>query len=152
MTDRLIGKLLVQRGAMTLSQVQRVLEHQESSRLPFGKLAHEMFGVDPRDIAHAWAEQVGYFCQHVDLACEHNQSTPLALITARQAWTGHILPLRYEGDELVVATTVTDLPEAEALLSQKTDAEIRFVIAHTRQLEQYIIQRYQIVSVEKTGT
>jgi hypothetical protein len=47
-----------------------------------------------------------------------------------------------------VATTITDLPEAGALLRQRTDQPLGFVIADRRQLEQFIVKRYQIVAVE----
>lgn len=148
MSDKQIGMLLVQRGVLTHEQVDRILDLQQQQHKPFGKLARELFHVDDLEIWSAWAEQVGYFCQHVDLACEPNDPAVLELVLPREAWALHILPLRHELGELVVATTITDLPEAMALLNQRLDKPIRFVVPDRRQLEQYIIRRYEIVSVE----
>ncbi len=151
MSDHRIGMLLVHRGAMSVAQVNQVLNHQQQVDQPFGKLARDMFGIDERDIASAWAEQVGYICQHVDLACEPNDPGLLDLVTAADAWSAHVLPLRYEKHLLVAATTVTDLPNALRKLLPHLDHDPRFVIAERRQLERYIIERYGIVSVERAG-
>lgn len=148
MSDKKIGRILVQRGVLREEQAQAILRAQQSEHKPFGKLAWRMYHVDERDIWSAWAEQVGHFCQHVDLACEPNDPAVLDLIEADQAWSLHILPLRIDLGELVVATTITDLPEAMALLDSRTDRTIRFVIPDRRQLERYIIERFEIVSVE----
>jgi len=148
MSDKLIGHILVQRGVLRDEQAQAILRQQENTRQPFGKLACRMYNVDERDIWSAWAEQVGHFCQHVDLACEPNDSSVLDVIDSADAWSLHILPLRYELGELVVATTITDLPEAMALLQSKQVGTIRFVIPERRQLERFIVERYEIVSVE----
>lgn len=149
MSDRKIGMLLVQRGVLSESQVQLILERQKQLHKPFGKIAHEQFGVDERDVWAAWAQQVGFFCQHVDLACEPNDPATLDVIDAQHAWQHHALPLRYESGELVVATTITDLPEAMTLLQRTLGhgSPVRFVIPDRRQLEQFIIKRYRIVSV-----
>lgn len=143
--------LLVHRGAMSRAQVEQVLDRQQDVHAPFGKLAHEMFGVDERDIANAWAEQVGYICQHVDLACEPNDPAVVDMISAAEAWASRVLPLRFENQQLVAATTITDLPLALAALLPQLEADPRFVVAERRQLERFIVERYGIVSVEKAG-
>ena len=148
MSDKRLGRLLVQRGVLQEDQVAAILDEQAHRHKPFGKLAHEMYQVDERDIWSAWAEQVGYFCQHIDLATEPNDPAVLELIDAREAWGCHMLPLRIELGELLVATTITDLPEAMALLQQRVETPVRFVIPERRQLERYIIERYSIVAVE----
>jgi hypothetical protein len=148
MSDRLIGTILVQRGVLRQEQASAILRRQEELHQPFGKLAYQMYNVDERDVWSAWAEQVGHFCQHVDLACEQNDPQVIDLISAQQAWSTHMLPLRQEMGELVVATTITDLPEAMTILQKQVEQPIRFVIPDRRQLEQYIIERYGIVAVE----
>jgi len=148
MADKRIGQLLVERGVMSAEQVRQVLELQRKVRKPFGKLAVDLFGVAESEIWFAWAEQVGQFCPKVDLACEPNDAAVLKLLTPREAWLNHALPLRVDHGELRVATTITDLPEAAVLLRQRTDQPLGFVIADRRQLEQFIVKRYQIVAVE----
>lgn len=150
MSDRKIGKILVQRGVLNGDEVEVILDVQQREHKPFGKIAYEQFGVDEREVWGAWAEQVGYFCQRVDLACEPNDPAVLDLVSAHQAWSYHALPLRYEDGELVVASTITDLPEAKTLMEQRLDGKpVRFVIPERRQLEQFIIRRYEIISIER---
>ncbi|MHB1157488.1 MAG: GspE/PulE/PilB domain-containing protein [Phycisphaerales bacterium] len=143
MCDRRIGMLLVQRGAMTHDQVERVLARQQTEHLPFGKLAKQMFNLNDRAIAHAWAEQVGHLCRHVDLACEPNDPSMLTLLKPAEAFTRRALPLRLDAGALLVATTITDLPEAAVLLGMRTQRPIEFVLADHRQLEHFILRRYE---------
>jgi len=151
MSDRRIGMLLVKRGVIDRDTVEKILERQHYLRQPFGKIAHEQFGVDEREVWSAWAEQVGYHCQRVDLACEPNDALALDLVSAERAWEHHLLPLRFEIGELVAATTITDLPDAMTLLQLELGlgSPVRFVIPDRRQLEQFIIRRYGIVSIER---
>lgn len=143
MCDRRIGMLLVQRGAMTQEQVERVLDRQRIEHRPFGKLAKQMFDINDRAIAHAWAEQVGHLCRHVDLACEPNDPSMLALLKPAEAFTRRALPLRLDAGVLIVASTITDLPEAAVLLGMRTGRPIEFVLADHRQLEHFILRRYE---------
>lgn len=142
MADRLIGTILVQRGVMTDEQVEAVVAEQKRQRKPFGKIASEMFGVPEREVHRAWAAQTGRFCQHVDLACEPNDLNLIHMLTEAEAWAVRALPLRVETGELVVATTVIDLPEAMAMLREKVRWPIRFVLADRKQLEHFLGHRY----------
>jgi len=148
MTTKRIGTLLVERGVLDESQVQRILEAQEVRHQPFGKVAHEMFGVDESAIWEAWAEQVGPTCKPVELEHEPSDPEALAIVSVEEAWRLRILPLRREGGNLVVATTVTDLPEAASLLNGRVEGALRFVIPERRELEQRIVADYRIVAVE----
>jgi hypothetical protein len=142
MADRLIGAILVERGVMKQKQVDAVLQEQQRQRKPFGKLANHMFGIPEREVHKAWAAQTGRFCDHVDLACEPSDENLIHLLTAREAWLIRALPLRVEQGELIVASTVVDLPEAMGLLRQKVRWPIRFVVADRKQLEYFLLHRY----------
>jgi len=137
-----IGMILVQRGLLTPDHVDRILEIQKREHQPFGRIAHERFGVPEIEIWHAWARQVGHLCQRADLAVEPNDTHVLDLVTHEEARRMRMLPLRFEYGELVCATTVVDLPEAMAMLELRTKSPIRFVIAERTQLDHYIEQRY----------
>jgi len=150
MADRLIGGILVQRGVMTEQQVQAVVAEQTRQRKPFGKLAHAMFGIAEAEVHRAWAAQTGRFCQHVDLPGEPSDLNLVHLLTESEAWAVRALPLRVETGELIVATTVIDLPEAMALLRQKVRWPIRFVLADRKQLEHYLLQRYTTADEPET--
>ncbi len=142
MPGKRIGRILVSRGLLDPEQVDAILAAQRRRHQPFGKLAHELFGVSEVEVWHAWAQQVGPLCQRVDLAVEPNDAHVLDLITADEARRMHLLPLRFEFGELICASTVIDLPEAMTVLQKRTAAPIHFVLAERKQLDRYIDLRY----------
>ncbi len=76
------------------------------------------------------------------LSTETHDPAVLGLISATDAWHSLVLPLRYEGDLLVVATTEETFESAVALLRRTTDRPVRLLLAEMRPLEQFIAERY----------
>jgi hypothetical protein len=151
MSHKRIGRLLIEQGVLDEAQVIEILAEQRRQPRPFGKLAYQLFGVAEEAIWEAWLEQVGPCCQPADLDVEPADDAVLALVSAEEAWRLHVLPMRYQGGELIAATTVTDLPEAAALLADRLDHTPHFLVPERRQLERAIIDRYQIVAIEGIG-
>jgi hypothetical protein len=112
MTTLRIGEVLVQRGTLTPAQVQAILEQQAQRHRPFGELAENMYGIDPTDIEQAWVEQYARLTRPVDVLRERTDSRAMGIIDRRQAWQFRVLPLRFDGRELVVATTADNLCRA----------------------------------------
>lgn len=107
-----IGQILVQMGFITEKQRQYILDKQRESGRPFGELAEEIFNVRARDVETAWAEQYTTMTRHVDPMLEHIDPAVLPLVHRRQAWQFRVLPMRYEGGELLVCTTRAHLVRA----------------------------------------
>jgi type IV pilus assembly protein PilB len=107
-----LGEVLVSRGLLTEAQVDEVLEAQQQSQRPFGLLAEQMFGLTGSDIEGAWAEQYEAIAGSEDIARREPDPEALQALTRRQAWQFCVLPLGYEGSELVLATTSANLPRA----------------------------------------
>lgn len=107
-----IGEVLIRRGTLTQAQVDAVLEEQRRSHRPFGELAENMYGVDPTDIEQAWVEQYARLTRHVDAAEEPIDPRAVNLVGRRQAWQFRVMPIRFDGRELMVATTVDNLCRA----------------------------------------
>lgn len=107
-----IGDVMVKQGILTESDRDAVLERQRETARPFGLLAEQMFGVSPHGVELAWAEQYAEVADSVDPRTERVEPAALRTITARQAWQFGLLPMRYEGNDLVIATTQHNLPRA----------------------------------------
>ncbi|MHC4776092.1 MAG: hypothetical protein ACYTBR_12625 [Planctomycetota bacterium] len=105
MTELRLGQLLVESGVLTGQQVDHIVSVQEKSGEPFGLLAERLCGVDPQKIEEAWAKQYAGLTRTVDPDVEVYDNEASGLVTRRQAWQFRILPLRFEGRELLIATT-----------------------------------------------
>ena len=107
-----IGEVLVQRGILNQSQVQAILEQQQQCHRPFGELAESMYAVDPTDIEQAWVEQYAALTRHIDVREVTCEPRALKAVERRQAWQFRVLPVRFDGPELMVATTRDNLCRA----------------------------------------
>ncbi len=107
-----IGEVLVNRGTLSEAQVRAILEEQARSHRPFGELAENMYGVDPTDIEQAWVDQYATLTRHVDMGREKLDPRAVRAIERRQAWQFRVVPMRFDGQELMVATTPDNLCRA----------------------------------------
>lgn len=123
-----LGDILVERGVLTESQREHILEHQRIHPRPFGLLAEEMFGVSPRAVERAWASQYAGLTDRVEIEHEQPARDALDLIETRQAWQFGVLPLRIDYEELVIATTEERLARALRFTGWKVPMTCRFVL------------------------
>jgi hypothetical protein len=137
-----LGDVLVRMGILSEAQRDQVVEAQRSSGRPFGALAEELFGVAPRDVERAWAAQYAEISGRVSLALQRIDASARQLIARRQAWQFQILPLRFEGRELLVATTVGSLPRAMRFVGWAVSEPCSFVIATDEDLLAHLADAY----------
>lgn len=142
MAGKYIGTLLIERGVLTATQVEQILDRQKRTGQPFGETAVMLYGTRMADIWRAIANQKMENIPRVNLATEPHEECALKVIPARQAWITRVLPLRFEGETLVCATTPRSLPDAMALLHERLDHPIDFVLAEELPLKQAIMERY----------
>lgn len=107
-----IGEVLQKRGVLNAAQVQAILDEQSRSHRPFGEIAENMYGIDPTDIEQAWVQQYASLTRHIDVLREETDARAMKAIDRRQAWQFRVLPVRYDGTELMVATTADNLCRA----------------------------------------
>jgi hypothetical protein len=151
-----LGTLLVERGVLSAAQVEEVLERQRKTGQPFGLAAVEMFAVRMADVWRALAVQQRDALPHVDLEeLPAPEERALALVPARMAWAGKVLPLRLDespaGTTLVCASTRRQLADAMALLHESIDQPIAFVLADDLQLKQHIMAAYPAAASAHAG-
>ena len=144
MTEIRLGQILVEGGVLSTRQVNDVLAVQRSTGEPFGLLAERMFGVHPDKIEEAWASQYARLTRAVDPQVESFDSGAAELVTRRQAWQFRILPMRFEGRELLVATTQRRLRRALRFATNVIGIPVFFVIAEPLALGRALCARYPL--------
>ena len=113
-----LGELLVKAGVLSPEQRDQVLETQRLRGGPFGAVAEELFNVSPNAVEKAWAEQYSLFAAHVDPRTYQVQARALDLLTRRQAWQFRILPLGFQGNDMLACTTQEGLVRALRFVGQ----------------------------------
>ncbi|MCI0629609.1 MAG: hypothetical protein L0Y44_03015 [Phycisphaerales bacterium] len=139
-----LGQLLIEKGVLTPAQAHRVLEEQERTGEPFGLLCERLFNVDEEAVEQAWAVQYACLCRKIDPRHEVVESRALALVTRRQAWQFRILPIRFDGGELMLATTQQHLRRALRFATSVLGVPVYLVLATPEALGQALCRHYPL--------
>lgn len=137
-----IGELMVNRGVLDESQVERILTAQNSCGRPFGVLAEEIYGIEPAVVESVWAEQYASLTTRLDPRHEPVDPRAVELVSTRQAWQFRLLPIRWDGGELVICTTEQHLPRALRFAYRNMGPACSFVLAEPVALGE-ALQRYR---------
>ncbi len=146
-----IGEVLIQRGVLSRPQVERVLEEQQVRHRPFGELAETLFGIDPTDIEHAWVEQYTRITRHVNVRTERVDPEAMRLIDRRQAWQFRVLPLRFDGRELMVATTADNLCRALRFVSRCLTTPCYLVLTEAQSLGDALAHYFPLAGLDASS-
>jgi len=146
MTLRL-GDLLVRGGAITEDQRDSVLEYQRLTGRPFGELAERLFGVGEAVVEQAWADQYAMSAQRVDPRSERFDPRCLAMVDRRQAWQFRVLPIRFDGDELMICGTHEHLVRALKFAGWRIQAPCYFVLADPQILGEALVEHYPMAGM-----
>lgn len=139
-----IGQLLIEQGVLTPKQVQHVLNVQKMSHRPFGDLAERLYGIDPHAVQDAWVEQYVRVAGVVELEKMTIDLGCLSLLTRRQAWQFHLLPLHHDGDHVNMATSADHLVRAVNFATRKFEEPVNFLIADRRALCELLMEHYPV--------
>lgn len=136
----LLGQILKQHKVVREGQIQEGLEEQKKHGGLIGQCLVEMGHCTQGDVTMALAEQAGL------TACDLDRETPEADALERvDSSTAHaygVLPIRMEGDTLVVA--ITD-PLNSAILEDlrfTTGGDVRGVVAEESRLRELVLKHY----------
>jgi len=139
-----IGQLLVEQGVLTGEQVKHILTVQKASHRPFGDLAERLYGISPQAVEDAWVEQYIRIAGIVDLDDVKVETECLRMLSRRQAWQFHVLPLNREQDTVAAATTADNLVRAVNFATRKLDEPVHFLIAERKQLREFLMKHYPV--------
>ena len=137
-----LGDLLVKHGVLTERQRDDILAEQRMVGRPFGELAERLFGVCSAAVERAWAQQYAAISGLTDLGRAEFDPFALSLISRRQAWQFKLLPVRFENDELMIATTQECLPRALKFAGWKLGQVFSFVIVDPSQMAELMLRHY----------
>jgi hypothetical protein len=139
-----IGKLLVEQGVLTARQVNQILAAQKTSHRPFGDLAERLFGVSPKAVEDAWVEQYASRTGAVDLEKTEIDHSCLKLLTSRQAWQFHLLPISRDADSIQMVTPATNLIRAVNFATRSFNHPVHFVLGREHQLRTFLMRHYPV--------
>ncbi len=137
-----LGELMVRRNVLTPEQVEVILLRQEEQGRPFGELAESLFGVDPTVVEGLWAEQYASQTPRIDPRREPITEDALRALTARQAWQFKLLPIRRDGEGLMICTTLDNLARAVRFVYRALGQPAYFVLTEPGALGEALTQRY----------
>lgn len=137
-----IGQLMVDRGIITKDQCQQVLDKQRVTHRPFGEICEELLGVKAKDVERAWAEQYASTTRWVDPSMESIDPSVRDLVNRRQAWQFRLLPIGYDGNDLMVCTTKESLVRAMNFATRQLPVTCYFVLATLEQLGEALMRQY----------
>ncbi len=143
-----IGEILVSRGVLTPDQVDQVLTMQRRRREPFGLLAEEMFAISTKVLEEAWAEQYSYITATIDPGAEGVDKAVIGTLSRRQAWQFKILPVRYDGAEVMVCTAKPFLAKALRFAYQHFGPSCYMVLTDEAKLAAALGEHYPMPGVE----
>ncbi|MCZ6834805.1 MAG: hypothetical protein O7G85_03430 [Planctomycetota bacterium] len=139
-----LGQVLIEEGVLTSEQVTQILENQKQTGEPFGLLCERVFGISPETIEDAWALQYARLTRSIDPLSESFDDKARALITRRQAWQFCILPIRFDGQELMIATSQKHLRRALRFATNVIGMPVYFVMAEPVSLGEALCRHYEL--------
>jgi hypothetical protein len=137
-----IGDVLVKQGILTEDDRDAVLEEQRQTGEPFGVIAERLFEISPHGIELAWAEQYAAIADQVDPRGERIDTSALDTIDRRQAWQFQVLPLHFDGPELVLCTTQENLPRALRFVGWRIGRQAYLVVSEAGALGEALASHY----------
>ena len=139
-----IGEILVQQGILTLEQVTHVLHVQKAVGRPFGDLAERLYGIEPDVVQDAWVEQYADMVGRIDLETIATDEACRDVVSRRQAWQFHVVPLYRDGEYLHVATTAESLVRAVNFATRTIAEPVYFRLADRKQINEVLMERYPV--------
>ncbi len=146
-----IGELLFRNAAVDPQQIQSALRQQEAgSRLPIGRLLIALGAIDEDTLTTTLAEQFGLPVVYPDR--EPCEPAALARLASEPAWELQALPIRHEGERLVVAVAEPPTPSLRSVLERCTGAPVIVALAPADALADAIQRFYAQPGPTDTAT
>ena len=139
-----LGEILVRQGVLGQEQVRHVLAIQRKVGRPFGDLVERLYGIAPQVVQDAWVEQYADMVGRLDLAGAEVDPACLGLISRRQAWQFHLVPLKRGEDGLQMATTPESLVRAINFVTRTLHEPVYFLLTEREQINAFLMKHYPV--------
>lgn len=136
----LIGEILCEMGLLTAEDVDRILDDQKQCRQKFGQIAIRMGLATAEQVWYAWAKQMTYRRQFVELREVGIDTGAVERVTIARARALNVVPLRLWGDNLVVAIP-PELPGCVLTdLAEETGCQVHACMALPQAIQYHLDQ------------
>jgi len=142
-----LGDILAEQGFLNEGQIERILQQQKRGGEPFGVLCERLYDIPPETIEQAWVTQYISITRRVDPRTETYHEAALDLVSRRQAWQFRVLPIRFDGEELMVATTGKHLRRALRFVTKFIGVPVYLVIAEPAAMGEVLCKRYPLAGM-----
>jgi hypothetical protein len=139
-----IGEILIEQGVLSERQVQHILHVQKTVSRPFGDLAERLYGIEPHVVADAWVEQYLAVAGKIDLSEVEPDKKCLPMISRRQAWQFHLVPLKRDDQHLCLVTTPENLVRAVNFATRRFSEPVYFALADQKALREMLMKHYHV--------
>lgn len=146
-----LGTILVDKGILTEDQVKAVLNVQQRTGRPFGLICEQMYDVAPKTIEAAWAEQYSARATTLDPRLLSPERAALDVVSRRQAWQFNVLPVQWDGRELMMATTPAGLCRALRFATNVLGVPAYFVMCEPVELQDAMQMHYPMPGTTLDG-
>ena len=146
-----LGTILVDQGILAEDQVKAVLNVQHRTGQPFGLICEQMYDIAPQAIEAAWAHQYAQRTSAVDPRLLVPDPAATEAISRRQAWQFSVLPIKWDGRELMMATTPGDLCRALRFATNVLGIPAYFVMCEPAQLQEAMQMHYPLPGTTLDG-
>lgn len=143
-----IGDVLVRAGVLSEFERDAIVREQAQAGKPFGLLAEELFGVEPKRIEQAWAEQYAELVGEFDLRDARIDPDVVSVVSPRQAWQFRLLPIRRDPEGLLLCSTRRDLPRALRFATTHLAEPSCFVVADPVSLGEAMVEHRPIAGLD----
>ncbi len=128
-----VGEILLMTGLVDEEQVKRALEIQKNSKKRIGEYLIDENILPEETVYRALAEK--FRLEFLDLRQQAFSKKAITALPREAVREGLLLPIRYQGEELLVAVTAPDSPQVLAQLEKHTEFQkVRLALARPSQL------------------
>ncbi len=138
---RRIGEILIEAGALRQGQLQAALAEQRRSGGKLGQILLERGSITPEDLARALAAQKGL--PFLEAGSLQPEEEVLGLVDAATARAFGVLPLRIEGEDLLLAVADPDALPLLGDLGGLTGRRLRPLLAEAGALAEAVDRSYR---------
>lgn len=142
-----IGELLSQLVELSGHDVEEILHEQQATQLRFGEIALSWGLCQPEHVWSAWCRQVGdgsAEIEHVDLDRNGIDAQAVALLDANVAKAFRVIPIRTDGQEVVLASEAALTDRVKDELRESLKRNLKFVTAARKQIDAAIDAYYSV--------
>lgn len=139
-----IGDILIEQGILTERQVRHIQNVQRSVARPFGELAEHLYGLSPKVQDDPFMEQCLAATGAIDLDEIDINTSSLRVLSRRQAWQFHVMPIFRDENNLNLVTDSANFVRAMNFAAHQLIEPSYVMRAERHQLRRLLMRHYPV--------